>query len=302
MGSTAKALQRLGDSDWIERLGRIGLVAKGVSFGLVGVLAVLVALGVGGAATDRAGALRLLFQGMIQHDHPRRARAQVPGVRRMAARAGAPRPRQRGQRLEGSGRRRASRAKGLSTRGWAVLASSSSQARAARAATSRSRRRACSTSRSAAGSCLRSAVGLIGYGLERLWLDHRQGPQAPRHRSDGEGGHGAGSVNAAASSVTPRGMVLFVIVGFSWSGRRGSATRRRRSASTRRSPSWRTSRTGRCRSAPRPSGSSPTASSASSRPVPRRSRPRRVRRARPRRRSRRCRSGTRPARCGRAMT
>lgn len=60
MGSTTKALQRLGDSEWIERLGRIGLVAKGLSFGLVGVLAVLVALGVGGAATDREGALRLL--------------------------------------------------------------------------------------------------------------------------------------------------------------------------------------------------------------------------------------------------
>lgn len=60
MGSTAKALQRLGDSDWIERLGRIGLVAKGVSFGLVGVLAVLVALKIGGATTDRQGALRLL--------------------------------------------------------------------------------------------------------------------------------------------------------------------------------------------------------------------------------------------------
>lgn len=60
MGPTAKALQRLGDSEWIERLGRIGLVAKGVSFGLVGVLAVLVALGFGGATTDRAGALRLL--------------------------------------------------------------------------------------------------------------------------------------------------------------------------------------------------------------------------------------------------
>jgi hypothetical protein len=60
MGSTAKALQRLGDSQWIEWLGRIGLVAKGISFGLVGVLAVLVALGVGGAATDRPGVLRLL--------------------------------------------------------------------------------------------------------------------------------------------------------------------------------------------------------------------------------------------------
>ena len=60
MGSTAKALGRLGDSDWIERLGRIGLVAKGISYALVGVLAVLVALGIGGAATDREGALRLI--------------------------------------------------------------------------------------------------------------------------------------------------------------------------------------------------------------------------------------------------
>jgi hypothetical protein len=60
MGSTAKELKRFGDSEWIERLGRIGLVAKGLSYGLVGVLAVLVALGVGGAATDREGALRLL--------------------------------------------------------------------------------------------------------------------------------------------------------------------------------------------------------------------------------------------------
>lgn len=60
MGSTARELKRLGDSEWIERLGRVGLVAKGFSYGLVGVLAVLVALGVGGAATDREGALRLL--------------------------------------------------------------------------------------------------------------------------------------------------------------------------------------------------------------------------------------------------
>lgn len=60
MGSTTRALGRLGDSEWVERLGRVGLVAKGVSYALVGVLAVLVALGVGGAATDREGALRLL--------------------------------------------------------------------------------------------------------------------------------------------------------------------------------------------------------------------------------------------------
>jgi len=60
VGVTADKLERAGDSDWVERLGRFGLVAKGVSFGLVGVLAILVAAGVGGAATDRQGALRLL--------------------------------------------------------------------------------------------------------------------------------------------------------------------------------------------------------------------------------------------------
>ena len=55
-----RALERFGESDWIERLGRIGYLAKGVSFGIVGVLALLVALGAGGAATDRPGAFRLL--------------------------------------------------------------------------------------------------------------------------------------------------------------------------------------------------------------------------------------------------
>jgi hypothetical protein len=60
MGVTADKLERAGDSDWVERLGRFGLVAKGISFGLVGVLAILLAAGVGGAATDREGAFRLL--------------------------------------------------------------------------------------------------------------------------------------------------------------------------------------------------------------------------------------------------
>src|SRR3954449_8643113 len=41
---------------WIERGGRAGHVAKGVSFGLVAVLAILVALGQGGKTTDRQGA------------------------------------------------------------------------------------------------------------------------------------------------------------------------------------------------------------------------------------------------------
>lgn len=42
---------------WQELLARVGLVAKGVSFGLVGALAVGVALGVGGDTTSRQGAL-----------------------------------------------------------------------------------------------------------------------------------------------------------------------------------------------------------------------------------------------------
>ena len=48
---------RSGDG-WYEALARIGLVAKGVSYGLVGVLAIGVATGVGGKATSRNGALK----------------------------------------------------------------------------------------------------------------------------------------------------------------------------------------------------------------------------------------------------
>jgi uncharacterized membrane protein YidH (DUF202 family) len=60
MGVSVGALRRFGNRDWVERLGRLGLATKGVSFGIVGVLAVLVALGAGGAPADREGALRLL--------------------------------------------------------------------------------------------------------------------------------------------------------------------------------------------------------------------------------------------------
>jgi hypothetical protein len=62
MGTATGELKRFGDSESVERLGRVGLVAKGISYGIVGVLAVLVALEVGGAATDRPGALRLLSE------------------------------------------------------------------------------------------------------------------------------------------------------------------------------------------------------------------------------------------------
>jgi uncharacterized membrane protein YidH (DUF202 family) len=45
---------------WYEALARVGLVAKGVSYGIVGVLAIGVAMGIGGEATSRQGALKQL--------------------------------------------------------------------------------------------------------------------------------------------------------------------------------------------------------------------------------------------------
>jgi hypothetical protein len=48
---------RRGRRGWIRVLGRIGLVAKGLSYALVGFLALEVALGKGGRATSRQGAL-----------------------------------------------------------------------------------------------------------------------------------------------------------------------------------------------------------------------------------------------------
>jgi hypothetical protein len=52
------ALRRLRGGPWLEVVGRAGLAAKGISFALVGVLAILVAVERGGETTDRQGALR----------------------------------------------------------------------------------------------------------------------------------------------------------------------------------------------------------------------------------------------------
>ena len=49
-------------SGWYEWLARGGLVAKGISYGIVGVLAVMLAVGHGGSATSRDGALHALAQ------------------------------------------------------------------------------------------------------------------------------------------------------------------------------------------------------------------------------------------------
>jgi uncharacterized protein DUF1206 len=49
----------------MEKVARFGLVAQGISFGLVAVLAIELALGQGGQATDREGALRAIAEGGI---------------------------------------------------------------------------------------------------------------------------------------------------------------------------------------------------------------------------------------------
>lgn len=43
---------------WVEQLGRFGYAAKGIVYGLIGVLAVQAAIGAGGAITDTQGALQ----------------------------------------------------------------------------------------------------------------------------------------------------------------------------------------------------------------------------------------------------
>ena len=54
--------RRAGKSPWVERLGRIGLVAKGVIYAVVGLLAIQVARGGRSESPDRAGALRTIAE------------------------------------------------------------------------------------------------------------------------------------------------------------------------------------------------------------------------------------------------
>ena len=49
-------------SPWIVRLGRFGLVAKGVVYLIIGALAIQAAFGTGGEVTDRDGALRAVLR------------------------------------------------------------------------------------------------------------------------------------------------------------------------------------------------------------------------------------------------
>ena len=52
-----QAAQKTVDNPWIERLARLGYAVRGLLYGVVGVLALAVALGHGGATTDKNGAL-----------------------------------------------------------------------------------------------------------------------------------------------------------------------------------------------------------------------------------------------------
>jgi hypothetical protein len=58
----ASEAEQVAESKWVQGLARFGMVAQGASFMLVGVLAVELALGDGGKATDRQGALRAIAQ------------------------------------------------------------------------------------------------------------------------------------------------------------------------------------------------------------------------------------------------
>lgn len=60
-GQKARAKAEAG-TGWYAGLARSGLIAKGVSFGIVGILALKLALGSGGKATSREGALQSLAQ------------------------------------------------------------------------------------------------------------------------------------------------------------------------------------------------------------------------------------------------
>jgi len=66
IGYDARAKARQG-SGWYSALARTGLVAKGISFGLVGALAIKLAFGDGGKATSRQGALEALARHSFGH-------------------------------------------------------------------------------------------------------------------------------------------------------------------------------------------------------------------------------------------
>jgi uncharacterized protein DUF1206 len=60
VGEVKHEVEEAAESQWAQRLARFGHLARGVTFCLVGVLALEVAFGLGGKITDRKGALQTL--------------------------------------------------------------------------------------------------------------------------------------------------------------------------------------------------------------------------------------------------
>ncbi|MFI6325571.1 DUF1206 domain-containing protein [Nonomuraea sp. NPDC050556] len=58
MGKAEGAARRAANSQTMDRLARVGLVCRGVLYGLIGVLAVQIAFGGGGRQADRSGAIK----------------------------------------------------------------------------------------------------------------------------------------------------------------------------------------------------------------------------------------------------
>lgn len=61
-GTIAAKGRRAGQSPWVERLGRAGLVAKGLLYAVIGILAIKVALGGREQTPDKDGALNTIAQ------------------------------------------------------------------------------------------------------------------------------------------------------------------------------------------------------------------------------------------------
>jgi hypothetical protein len=267
MGVSVGALRRFGNGDWVERLGRLGLVTKGVSFGIVGVLAVLVALGAGGAPADREGALRLLskqWYGVIL------LVALGLGFGAYAAwrftQALLDRD-DNGSEFEGSAKRLGSLAKGVFYLGLSVL--SFSFVTGPRGESRDEPEQTARVFELPLGRWLVLALGggLIVYGF---WNGYRSfSGRFRKHlkKSKMDREDVTPVVNVVGFLGHLARMVLFSMVGLFSSAPRGSTIRARRSASTRRSRSWRSVKADRSGSGPPPRGCSPTASSAWRRPA-----------------------------------
>jgi hypothetical protein len=61
-GAIAAKSRRAGQSPWVERLGRVGLVAKAVLYAVIGILAIQVARGGREENADKSGALRTIAE------------------------------------------------------------------------------------------------------------------------------------------------------------------------------------------------------------------------------------------------